>query len=148
MTKLGRIGMVTALTLIVVGCLEHTYQVGNGAPVAPVVYDEWHHHWLGGLIGERTLDIEQHCPSGNATIHDEQTFLNGLVAALTSGIYMPTTVKIQCEGAGSAELELDEGEVMTILSAPAFLDRVEQLLPDRLAEAELGVRALQQDSQD
>lgn len=147
-----REGVAAAMVVAVVatGCLEHTYQVGGGAPAAPVVYEEWHHHWLGGLIGERSIEIEQYCPSGRATIHDEQSFLNGLVSALTSGIYMPTTVKIRCDdGMSSAvEVELDEGEVMTILEAPVFLHRVEELIPGRLETARNGVRALQQDTQD
>ena len=37
-------------------CYEHTFTVGQGARIAaPVVYQEWHSHWLGGLIGERTM---------------------------------------------------------------------------------------------
>lgn len=145
-------GAVVAGALILTGCLEHTYHVGRGAPRGPVVYEEWHHHWLGGLIGERTLDIREICPSGNATIHDEQSFLNGLVSALTSGIYMPTTVKIRCAGARRRgdieELQLDEGTVMSILEAPVFLDRVNELLPDHYPAVRQQVMALQQDIQD
>lgn len=149
MTKTGRAVVMTGfVALATAGCLEHTYDIGTGAPVAPVVYDEWHHHWLGGLIGERQLDIDSHCPSGNATVHDEQSFLNGLVAMLTSGIYMPTTVTIRCDDAQQADVELDEGVVMTILSSPIFLDRVEKVVPDRFDEARAGFRALQEDNQD
>jgi hypothetical protein len=131
-------GLLVATT----GCAEHTFNMGTGAPTAPLVYEEWHHHWLAGLIGERTLDLEAECPSGNATIHDEQSFLNGLVSVLTGGIYTPTTVTIRCEMGASTEIELEESDLMTILSSPAFLDRVEDLAPHRFAEAELGVRAL------
>ena len=148
MTKTGRVTTAALAAIAATGCIEHTYNVGTGAPVAPVVYEEWHHHWLGGLIGERTLDIERHCPSGNATIHNEQSFLNGLVSALTSGIYMPTTVTIRCENAENVDVELDEGQLMTILEAPVFVDRVERLIPSRLDEARHGVRVLQQDNQD
>lgn len=34
---------------------------------------------------------------------------------------------------------------MTILRAPAFLDRVERVLPGRLEQVEAGVRAFEQD---
>lgn len=133
------------MMVAVAGCYEHTYTVGAGAPVGPVVYDEWHHHWLGGLIGERNMEIRDYCPSGNATVHNEQSFLNGLVSGLTAGIYAPTTVRIQCAGAsGGRDLELDRGEVMTILGSEVFLERVQTLLPERFLEAEVGVRALQQ----
>ena len=141
---------MTMMGLLVVfaGCYEHTFTVGQGAPTGPVVYSEWHNSWLGGLIGERNLDIDQMCPSGNATIHDEQSFLNGLVAALTAGIYTPTEVKIRCDRGRPVGLDLDEGEVMSILSAPEFLERVEQVMPERLGEAERAVHALQEQLQD
>lgn len=145
MNGMGRVGMMTMAVLTLTACYEHTYSVGAGAPVGPVVYDEWHHHWLGGLIGERELRIRDYCPSGNATVHNEQSFLNGLVSVLTTGIYTPTTVTIRCARAGRGrDFELDRSDVMAILSSPAFLERVEALLPDRLAEAEVGVRALQE----
>jgi len=133
---------LTILTIATTGCYEHTFAVGQGAPVGPVVYDEWHNHWLLGLIGERTIQVEQHCPSGNATIHDEQSFLNGLVSVLTSGIYSPTTVTIRCEGGAGMDLELDEGELMTILQSPDFFHRVQAVTPERLPEVERGHRAL------
>lgn len=128
--------------LVATGCYEHTFTVGAGAPTGPVVYSEWHSSWLGGLIGERNIDVDEICPSGNATIHDEQSFLNGLVSALTAGIYTPTEVKIRCDTGQSVEIGLDEGELMTILTAPAFHERVEQVLPARLTEVEEGVRTL------
>jgi len=144
--KMRRVRAVTILGLLAAtaACYEHTFTVGAGAPAGPIVYQEWHSQWLAGLIGERDIQIDDQCPSGNATIHDEQTFLNGLVSVLTTGIYSPTTVTIRCEGGRSGDLELSEGEVMTILGSPRFLERVEELLPDRFGEAELGVRALQQ----
>ena len=137
MTMLGLLAATTA-------CYEHTFHVGSGAPAGPIVYQEWHSHWLGGLIGEREIDVARECPSGNATIHDEQTFLNGLVEALTTGIYAPTTVTIRCAGGGSSDVELGEKELMTILASPLFLERVERLVPERMHEAEVGIRALQQ----
>ncbi|GMR14103.1 MAG: hypothetical protein BMS9Abin29_2336 [Gemmatimonadota bacterium] len=146
-----RIGwMVAALMLIIVttGCFEHTYTMGQDAAAAPIVYDEWQVQWLGGLIGERTLDIDVLCPSGNATIHDEQSFLNGLVSALTVGIFTPTTVKIRCEGGRSAEVDLAEEDVIGIVAAPAFMERIEAVMPERLEEARLGRQALAEDLKD
>ena len=122
--------------------------MGQGAAAAPIVYEEWQSQWLGGLIGERTLDIDVLCPSGNATIHDEQSFLNGLVSALTVGIYSPTTVKIRCEGGRSADIDLSEQDVIGIITAPAFMERIEAMMPERIDEARLGRQALEEDFQD
>lgn len=132
------------LLVMSAGCYEHTFTIGRGAPTGPVVYEEWHNSWLGGLIGERNIDIDMLCPSGNATIHDEMTFLNGLVGTLTAGIYTPTVVTVRCDNGRSVDVGLDEGEVMSILTSSEFRDRVERVLPGRVEEVELGVRALQQ----
>ncbi len=142
--------MLAALGLVIVvsGCFEHTYTVGAGAPAGPVVYGEWQNHWLGGLIGERTQEVSEVCPSGNATIHDEQTFLNGLVAVLTSGIYTPTKVTIRCSTGQSAQLQLSRKEIVSIVTAPAFRDRLETVLPGRLREVDAGIAALEEDLAD
>ena len=135
MSGAGKVLAALALAGLTMGCYEHTFHTGTGAPQGPVVYDDWHNHWLGGLIGEEELDIDALCPSGNATIHDEQTFLNGLVSALTSGIYAPTTVTVRCARGRTADVELSEATVIGIVDHPAFLQRVDRLLPERASAA-------------
>ncbi len=148
MISIGRMMAATGLIVVAAGCYEHTYTVGAGAPAGPVVYGEWQSHWLGGLIGHRTHELGELCPAGNATIHDEQTFLNGLVAVLTSGIYTPTKVTIRCSTGQSAQLELSRKEVVSILTAPAFHERMETVLPGRLPNVEPGIEALEEDLAD
>jgi len=142
MIQMGRVAAALGLMIITTGCFEHTYTVGQGAPAGPVVYEEWNNSWLGGLIGEKNLDVTGLCPSGNATIHDEQTFLNGLVGALTGGHLHAhdgdDTVRQWPVG-------LSESEVIAIVRSPAFLERVQRVMPGRLQEARLGVQALEQD---
>ena len=148
MIQMGRVAVTVGLVIVTTGCYEHTYTVGQGAPAGPVVYEEWHNHWLGGLIGHKNLDVELLCPSGNATIHNEQSFLNLLAGVLTSGIYAPTTVKIRCDSGRSAEIALSDEQVLAIVTSSAFLERVERVMPGRLQEAQLGVQALEEDLQD
>ena len=140
-----RMMMTIGMVLVMAGCFEHTYTMGAGAPSGPIVYDEGQDHWLGGLIGERTHDVSQVCPSGNATIHDEQTFLNGLVAVITGGIYTPTTLTIRCATGQRVDIVLSEEKILSILHAPAFRERVAVLLPDRLHELELWIEVLDED---
>ncbi len=144
MIRVGRMMAAIGFVAVAAGCFEHTYTVGAGAPTGPVVYGEWQNHWLGGLIGERTHELSEVCPSGNATIHDEQTFLNGLVTALTGGIYAPTTVTIRCSTGQSAQLQLSRKEVISILTAPAFRERVETVLPGHLRKVDSGIEALEE----
>ena len=148
MIRVGRMMAAIGLVVVAAGCFEHTYTVGAGAPAGPVVYGEWQNHWLGGLLGERTQEVSEVCPSGNATIHDEQTFLNGLVAVLTTGIYTPTKVTIRCRTGQSAQLQLSRKEVVSILTAPAFRERLETVLPGRLHNVEPGIEALEEDLAD
>ena len=123
---------VTLVALIpLAACYEHTISVGGGAPQAPLVYDHWQNFWLGGLIGHTKVDMEQVCPSGRATIEAHQTFLNGLVTALTSGIYSPTTVKVRCQGGSRADLELDGADVAAMVAEPEFLLWVGAEMPER-----------------
>jgi hypothetical protein len=131
-----------ALMVALAGCYEHTFTVGAGAPYAPVVEDEWQNFWLGGLIGHYRLDVERLCPTGDATIETKQTFLNGLVSALTSGIYTPTTVKVRCRTGRRADLGLSAQDVRILVGDPAFLDWVGQDMPELLDEATSAVVAL------
>ena len=135
-TLRGRNALSTLFLLLpLAGCFEHTYVVGSGAPTAPVVYDEWRHHWLVGLISpDHELELQRVCAgASDATIHQEQTFLNGLVGALTAGIYVPRTVQIRC-ATGRADLDLNEDELRRITSDPRFVDWVEVVLPRRVTD--------------
>jgi hypothetical protein len=124
------------LALILTACLQHTYDIGTGAPEGEIVYRNWHHHWLFGLIRpelQKQLDLEKFCPSGNATIHQEQSFVNGLINILIGVIYSPTTVEIRCDAGETARIELDGDVVARIVTDPRFEQLVLDLAPDRLA---------------
>ena len=125
-----RVLLTPLLLLPLAGCFEHTYTVGSGAPTAPVAYDEWRHHWLLGLISpEHELELQRVCAgTSDATIHQEQTLLNGLVGVLTGGIYAPRTIQIRCT-TGRADLDLNKDELRRITSDPMFVEWVEAVLP-------------------
>ena len=135
-TVRGRRALLALLLLLpLAGCFQHTYSVGSGAPTAPVAYDEWRHHWLFGLISpEHELELQRVCAgTSDATIHEEQSFLNGLVAALTAGIYAPRTIQVRC-ATGRADLDLNKDELRRITSDPMFVDWVEAVLPSRVTD--------------
>ena len=135
--RVARIAVITALALTAGACYEHTYTIGAGAPGGVLVHDEWRHHWLWGLVDpDNELALSEVCPSGNATIESEWTFLNGLVSALTSGIYSPTTVRVRCgETRASLDVDLDATDLRRIATDPSFLSWVGSVAPDRLDEA-------------
>ncbi|GMV07906.1 MAG: hypothetical protein AMXMBFR53_41810 [Gemmatimonadota bacterium] len=144
MKEKGLVLLTVAGILATAGCYEHTIAVGGGAPQAPVVYDHWENFWLGGLVGHVRVDVERMCPSGRATIEAKQTFLNGLVSALTSGIYTPTTLKVRCDNGRRASLELSPGDVATIVADEGFTAWVAAELPERSAEVAEAWAALAQ----
>ncbi|MGD2046032.1 MAG: Bor family protein [Gemmatimonadota bacterium] len=129
-------GTVLVLLVAAAGCYRHSFTVGSGAPMAPVSVEQWRHHWLFGLISpDRELELSQMCPSGNATIEVEQSFLNGLVAALTGAIYSPTTVRVRC-ARGTASLDIEPENLTGLASDPDFLAWVAEVAPDRLEDIE------------
>lgn len=142
--RVGMTGLAVALLLGTGACYEHTVTVRGGAPHGPVVYDHWENHWLAGLIGHTRVDVEELCPSGRATIVAKQTFLNGLVAALTSGIYTPTTLRVRCAGGRRADVNLDEEDVAGIVTDPEFVEWVGAEMPERREEVATAQAALQE----
>lgn len=117
----------TLLVLLVAGlsgCYRHTVHAGRGAPAGRVAYDQWEHFWIAGLIGHVRVDVERICGASDATVRVRQTVLNGLVAALTGGIYTPTTVEVRCRDGRRGALDFDRDDLRTIGQEPAFLEWV------------------------
>ncbi|MDP2957247.1 MAG: Bor family protein [Longimicrobiales bacterium] len=144
MNRSGAAVVSLAALLFAAGCFRHTIDVGGGAPAGPVVYDRWEHFWLGGLVGHTRVDVERICPSGQATIEARQSFLNGLVSGLTSGIYTPMTLKVRCRDGRRAALELSSEDVARIVADEEFAAWVAAELPERLAEVTEAQASLQQ----
>ena len=145
MTRAISHALLLALCLLLAGCFQHTFTVGAGAPDGELVYKAWHHHWIFGLIRpehQEDVLVSKHCPSGNATIHKETTFLNGLIDVLIGIIYSPTTVTITCADGSQTSIELESEEVAEIVNDPLFMEVVADLAPERLAE----VHAAQDDA--
>lgn len=137
--RLVLLGLAAALALT--GCFRHRVDVGGGARSAPVVYDRWEHFWIAGLVGHVRVDVERLCPSGQATIEARQSLLNGLVAALTSGIYTPTTVRVRCRDGRRAALELSAADMRALAGEESFRALVAEEMPGRLADVEAALEA-------
>jgi len=133
--KLGATMAGIALVLLSTACYEHTVTVGAGAPQGPVVYDHWENFWIAGLSGHTRVDVEELCQSGDATVYMRQTFLNGLVSGLTSGIYTPMTVTVRCADGSRSEVRLNAEDMAGLATDPNLLKWVDEMLPERLGEA-------------
>ncbi len=127
------------LALLLTGCFQHTYTIGAGAPDGELVYKQWHHHWLFGLIRPKLqdrVDVAKECSSDDATIHERVSFLNGVIDVLIGIIYSPTTVTITCGNGVEADVELSVEDIEETVGDARFLRAVEDLAPERLSEVE------------
>jgi hypothetical protein len=138
------VALVVILPLLVVaaGCFTHTVRIGGGASDEPVAYDQWEHFWILGLVGHKEVDVQQICPGGRATLVARQSFLNGLVSVLTSGIYTPTQLTIRCPGVQAATIELEADDVQRIVADPRFQEWVATDLPQKAAAVATAQAAL------
>ena len=90
------------LALATSACFHQVVQTGR-PPGQTVVDKPWVNTWLWGLVAAQPIDVRQECRSGTAVVVTETSFVNGLVGALTLGIYTPQHVTITC-ASGSAAL--------------------------------------------
>ena len=95
----GSVFMCIVLALLMTSCYNTRVLVGNVEPKAPVVEvnKEWNHHLIYGLVplSNAYMNPKDYLPEGqvNYVVKTNQSFLNGLVAGLTFGIYTPTQTK-------------------------------------------------------
>jgi len=135
MKKILLAAAVGVLALGAAGCFHHSYTTGTGGNTAnEPTYNEWHSHWFFGIIGEENVDIKKVCPSGNATVKDGQTFVNGLIGALIGIIYHPTTVKVYCDGAPKASIELQPETMRKIARRADVMRELQRVSPAQARE--------------
>ena len=84
-----------AVALATTGCFHQTVQSGL-QPSTNVVEHAFVSTWLWGIVPAEPIDTRQMCPTGVAKVETEQSFLNGLVGALTIGIYSPQRLLVTC----------------------------------------------------
>jgi hypothetical protein len=90
------------LALASSGCYATTIRSGLPVQAKPdIEYDQrWHH---GAVLGIAEIsgpyDLHEICPNGWAEIKTRTTFINGLVDAITGGLYNPQSVTVRCAAA-------------------------------------------------
>lgn len=89
---------ITALafvsSIMLTSCFSYTSVVGKGAQGNSQV-TKWNHYVIGGLAPVGVSDSKEMAAGAtDYTVHTRQSFVNGLVAALTFSIYTPTTTTV------------------------------------------------------
>jgi len=87
--------LIFTISVLMTSCYTLTYSVGEGAKTG-VEVKEKNHYLIYGLAPIKTSDPTK--MAGGAkdyTVTIQHTFVDGLIATLTSGIYTPTTTKVK-----------------------------------------------------
>ncbi len=86
--------VVFGLSMLLSSCYSYTSVVGKGAQGNRQT-TEWNHYVVYGLAPVKVSDSKKMADGAqNYTVHTRQTFVNGLISALTWGIYTPTTTTV------------------------------------------------------
>jgi Bor protein len=101
MRLLSRAALIAGV-VICSACYHATIEMGRPAS-GQVVARPWANSFIYGLVPPPTWEAAHACPNGVARVETLHSFLNGLVGALTLGIYTPMTLQITCAAAGSSD---------------------------------------------
>ncbi len=86
--------IIFAISILFTSCFSYTTVVGDGAQGNEAV-SEWNNYVIYGLVPVGVSDAKVMANGAkNYTVKTEQSFVNGLIAAITFGIYSPTTTTV------------------------------------------------------
>jgi len=86
--------LVAVLATTLSSCFTYTYMVGDG-PQSGITVKEKNHYLIYGLAPLNVSDpIRMAGDSDNYKVTIEHTFVDGLLNAITFGIYTPTTTTV------------------------------------------------------
>ena len=91
--KLSSLVAAGGLLLCSTACYHAIVDTGR-APGTTVVSKPWVNTFLWGLVPAKDISVAAECPNGIARVETQQTFVNGLVGAITLGIYTPQSATI------------------------------------------------------
>jgi hypothetical protein len=81
-------------SILLTSCYSYTSVVGSGAQGNSEV-TKWNHYVIFGLAPVGVSDSKAMADGAdNYTVHTRQSFVNGLVSAITFGIYAPSTTTV------------------------------------------------------
>jgi PBP1b-binding outer membrane lipoprotein LpoB len=92
--SMKRMSVVFAASMLLTSCYSYTSVVGNGAQGNNETTN-WNHYVIYGLAPVGVSDSKQMAGGAeNYTVHTRQSFVNGLISAITFGIYTPTITTV------------------------------------------------------
>jgi len=87
--------LLALVAAFVAGCYHVTVVTSAAAP-GTVIDKPWQMSFVAGLAPPPELNVKDQCPNGVVKVETQQSFLNGLVSALSSGIVTPIETTVTC----------------------------------------------------
>lgn len=88
------LAIIFATSMLLTSCYSYTTVVGNGGQGGEET-TSWNHYLIYGLVPVGVSNpSNMNDGASNYTVHTRQTFLNGILHAITAGIYSPTTTTV------------------------------------------------------
>ena len=85
---------ILGLAVIMTSCFSQSYTVGSGSQTG-VTVKEKNHYVVYGLAAIKTSSpTEMAGGAKNYSVNTQHSFVDGIINALTFGIYTPTTTKV------------------------------------------------------
>jgi Bor protein len=83
------------------GCYHAVIQTGRPES-SDVISIKWANGFIFGLVPPPVVETAARCTNGVAKLETQHSFLNGLAAAVTFGIYTPVQIDVTCAARGTA----------------------------------------------
>lgn len=98
MSKFSKLATVTVLSagLVLGACSKQTFDLGGRG--SPAAQDATSTFFVGGIGQQHKINAAQIFggKQNAAKVEAEQTFLNGILSAITGGIYSPRQYRVVC----------------------------------------------------
>lgn len=96
--------LAAVAALLSSACYRVTVVTG-ASPTATMVDKPWVNSFVYGLVPPQPIDVSKECAGNVSKVVTQHSFLNGLVAGITWGIYTPIQVTTTC-GSGRSSMRL------------------------------------------
>jgi len=83
------------------GCYHAVITTGRPES-SDVISNKWTNSFVYGIVPPPIVDTAARCTNGVAKVETQHSFLNGVVAIITAGIYTPMQIDVTCAARGTA----------------------------------------------
>lgn len=138
--RILRIAAAAGAIALLSGCYHQVVDTGLPRSTTTVTKG-FHPTFIFGLVKASPIDVRQQCPNGISVASTRMTFANGLVGALTFGLFTPHEVSITCAGSGGSA-DADAGAGARVLGDDLDVVEYEAALTAIAREASMSGRPI------